>query len=247
MIDTKQCIEAVCRFFQNQITVDPDNCQHKNWKRTSKTGNSTKGYVRHFQNKKNGLVVKVESTDTMLTGLFIEKVLPPSLNVIPVQTPASIIVPPTSSVITNVPSIKLIAGNIDGAIIELQSVSDFKEEHEYLLKKFSGTPVGSCGDIYALAWDGLKDLYVFQTLNGAVVNDYNGDIATVTAPGGVQVIGVNGDILAPAMPDQIISLGWETIFTDLTQDYSDYYDPSDVQGIKQLVNRYNIRWFFMLP
>jgi len=115
-----------------------------------------------------------------------------------------------------------------------------------LCKKTRGIPVGSCEDIFALVWD-INDPYVFQTLNGAVVLDYNGDVATVTAPGGVQVIGDKGNVIAPADPNQVITLGWETIFRDFTEDQSNIYDPDDLKNIMNIVNRYSIKWLCMLP
>jgi hypothetical protein len=92
-ITTEDCKLYITNFYSGIISGtrridlrgrEPDeNCiTAKNWKRKSKHGNETKGFIRVFENIKNGLMINVHSTNDTITELKL------SLKRLPTETPA---------------------------------------------------------------------------------------------------------------------------------------------------------------
>jgi hypothetical protein len=64
-ITTEDCVKAIIKHFYDQDLPDTSLLSPKNWKRLSKTG-SGDNITRTFENKSNGTVVKVMSTETKI-------------------------------------------------------------------------------------------------------------------------------------------------------------------------------------
>jgi len=93
-ITTKDCVEFIVNHFKNESTV---YTTPKNWKRTKKIGSGE--IIRIFENKVNGVLVNVFSTETEISRImlvpkinFIGKSEIPSRCVFSINTPKDIVI-----------------------------------------------------------------------------------------------------------------------------------------------------------
>jgi hypothetical protein len=76
-ITSADCVKTLIDFFKISGNSDQRNYVLGSWKRASKKGNVKEGFVRIFENKINGTVVRVESTEDMIMGVSVVSVSAP--------------------------------------------------------------------------------------------------------------------------------------------------------------------------